>query len=152
MDGYWPPTLGLAADIISLLGFALTIYIAGQTKQIKRHFFSKVRLREALPELKDEVEGYLASLSNWSEDARNELTTQKFNSVRVMLLTLKGKVSSIELSEINSTLNLMWTRKWFAKRKIAHMTLDECWELADKMNAVVVILDQKIKDLNWTDK
>lgn len=145
-----PPVVGDVADILSLIGFFVTLFVAYQTRYIKNHFFSKVRLNEMLPELQREVELYISSLSEWQSTGKKELVIQRFHVVRGLLKNAQGKVRDKELREVKSLLDMMRIKRYLVfERSVAELSIDECWEVAGRMNTVVVMLSQRVKDLNW---
>ncbi|WP_430317827.1 hypothetical protein [Pseudomonas nitroreducens] len=145
-----PPIVSEISDVLSLLGFLVTLFVAHQTRAIKKKFFSRVRLGEVLPELRQAAELYISSLLEWQNSGDQSGAIQKFDMVRGLLKSAQSKVKDKELREINSALGLMWTNRYiFLRRNIADIPFNECWEIAARVNMVVIMLDQRVKDLNW---
>ncbi|MEN1395336.1 hypothetical protein, partial [Pseudomonas aeruginosa] len=107
-------------------------------------------LNEMLPELQQGVELYILSLTEWQDTGKKELVIQRFHAVRGLLKNAQGKVKDKELREVKSLLDMMRIKKYLLfERSVAELSIDECWEVAGRMNAVVVMLNQRVKDLNW---
>lgn len=144
-----PNWLSSVADVLSLVGFGLTVWVLIVTRSLKRTF----ALRARTPELRKSLEGSAkklpALLSEWPQ-SKNE-TLVLLASARAVLENLSEKLPRSERGAVDRLIGEMHGRRagMFASMATANYTDDQIWKIFAGLQGVIASLEQREKDASW---
>ncbi|WP_312406530.1 hypothetical protein [Pseudomonas rhodesiae] len=151
MAGWTLPEFSSVADALSVVGFAVTCWVAWQAKNIRRYFFNRVRIGEILPELTKEADELLLALKAWeSTNGTGRETYIVLARLKGRLLNLKHKVVADEKKTLVSLLAKIEKKKFYVVAgKITDITQDDAWEIATDYAGMISQVAGGHKDSSW---
>lgn len=149
-DWSWPE-FGRAADVLSVIGFALTCWVAWQAKNIRSYFFNRVRIGEILPDLTKESDALTEALKAWANTSGNGREAYiVLSRIKGRLLNLRHKLSSDEEKTLVSLLAKIEKRKLYIfAGKITDISLDEAWEILADYAGMISQVASGHNDSSW---
>ncbi|MFO1431348.1 MAG: hypothetical protein U1F76_14600 [Candidatus Competibacteraceae bacterium] len=146
-----PAWVAQFADIASLLGFLITVWILLQTTSIKRYFVLRVRVPESRQSLEKISSALLQNLHKWP-DSQSEIGADLARAQAVLMnLSRKlprkeGKLISELLQRIGTPKPRILSRKYPEQKATSK---DELWEVYNKLQGVIESLNQTEQDSRW---
>ena len=151
MADWTGPSFSSVADAVSVLGFAVTCWVAWEAKNIRSYFFNRVRIGEILPDLVKDSDELLESLKRWDlTDGTGRETHVVLSRVRGRLLNLRYKVSSDERKTLVGILGKIEKKKfYFFSGRITDISLDEAWEILADYAGMISQVTGGHNDSSW---
>lgn len=144
-----PALLSPIADILSLLGFGLTVWVLIVTRSLKRTFALRARTPELRKSLEASAKKLSALLGRWPE-SKNE-TFALIANARAVLENLSAKLPRSEKSAVACLVKEMRGRRegWLTYTPIARYTEDDLWKIFADLQGVIASLEQRERDASW---
>lgn len=98
-------TFTAIVNVLSVIGFVITIFVMLGVRQIKGHYTSRIRV----PELKDKVVSLASQLGTLLNDYKNNKNHIELEIARIgpVLKAIKKRLSWTERNKVNETLKLL---------------------------------------------
>lgn len=148
MTSYLPQWLIDIATIISYLGFAITIAVWFQTKQIRSSFLIRARLPEVNKELRIVSSNISSHILKWTEESK--LVHQQLLVSKALIENLMPKLPDSHKKKCKAFIYKLSQRKYFfLVGRISDIDEDEAWKLYTEMSEITTMLIQLEKDSKW---
>lgn len=146
-----PAWVAPLADVVSLLGFLITVWILRQTTSIKKSFALRVRIPESRQSLETISSTLLKNLRGWP-DSQSEIFADLARA-QAVLMNLSRKLPRKEGELVNELLKRIGIPKsrilfWIHPEQKA-FSKDELWEVYGKLQGVIESLRQTEQDSRW---
>jgi len=134
--------VSFVGSLLTAAGFALTIYVTYQIRQIRRHYLARGRLPDVVKELETMGSILNTQLVNWPTQehafhGQVQLTVQLMKTAIKMLKRADG----VEAREI--------ARKLVRKKSNTTTSRDDAWKMYFDVQTVVMALSQVVKNMDW---
>lgn len=137
------------ADLISLIGFAITVWVLLETRSLKKTFLAKART----PEIKQSFEKARKSLQ--SNLGSGKWPEQRHLVFEDLIKIRSGISNAIQMLPSDKSTRLLHNklkgkRVILLKRlTITTFNLDETWEVHAELSGVIAYLEQLERNLRW---
>jgi hypothetical protein len=138
-----------SADVASLLGLLITIWVLFQTFMLRRAFSRRVRIPQIRKKLTASVRALLEQLKEWP-NSRNAILAE-FAKTRALLANLTPKLDRAErivASRLRGRL-LGQRSMLFFRKPLVLENEDQVWSIHADIQEIVVALEQREKDGEW---
>lgn len=144
-----PDWLSPVADVLSLVGFGLTVWVLIVTRSLKRTFALRARTPELRRSLERSAKKLPSLLGAWPQ-SKNE-TLALLANARAVLENLSAKLPRSERGTVDRLVRNMHGRRagMFTYMTISHYTDDDLWKIFADLQGVIASLEQREKDASW---
>lgn len=145
----FPEWLSPVADVLSVFGFALTIWVLKVTSSLKRSFALRARTPELRKSLAASARKLPPLLAVWPQ-SKNE-TLAVLAHTRALLVNLSTKLPRNERGPVNRLASSMRGRRsgFFSLVPASNYSADEHWEVFAELQGIIATLEQREKDATW---
>jgi hypothetical protein len=133
--------IGVIADVVSIIGFGLTIYVFLGVKRIRKQFLSRATLPGLLRDLKLRASELNRSLVKFEESGQTILTI--LARCETIIDNLKGRVPNSNFVNIRTLKKAIRTYR-------ADSNVDNAWDVYNQLQAVIDDLKYFNKDRLWS--
>lgn len=144
-----PLWLSFLADVLSFVGFLLTIRLLILTKKIRKEFQSKARIPELRKTLVATVKSLTTLLQDWQRN-RNQIVVA-LTTCQPVLESLKVKLSRSQSSSSRNLLKALRAkrRNWLGFQTHHEHSEEDVWRIFAELQGVIASLEQLEKDAKW---
>lgn len=136
------------SNVISSLGFGLTVLTYFSVKTIRQSFVIRARLPQLNKDLSQAIPKLSTALQSW--DARKSDALEVLSIIKAILENIESKVPSKEKRKVQDVLDKLNPTSWYIfSIKLSEVDENSLWEIYTDLNGVVSSLDQLIKDSRW---
>lgn len=137
------------ADILSVIGFGITIWVLIVTRSLRRTFALRARTPELRRSLNATAKSLPALLSDWP--AKKNETLVVIANAHAVLENLLAKLPRNERASVARLAKTMRGRRtgFFGHLPIAAYTDDDLWNVFADLQGVIAGLEQREKDATW---
>lgn len=142
-----PDPISFVADICSVVGLVITIYVARATSKIKMSLLNRVRIPQTRQDLQQLVNGLTALLAEWPKYENDAYV--HLSKISGILANLKPRVSGQLRKETDSLIKQMGEGADLRRARSDHSPenrLDMIWEVISSLHRIIEMLNQLVKD------
>jgi hypothetical protein len=142
------------ADVLSVIGFGLTIWLLVATSRLKNSFRNRVRSADLYKALIADDAKLVVALSSWPTDKKDAL--QILRTLRSQLESLKSRSAKEHVPPIKKLIKRLneetaWYWAWYKKaRPLKDHTFDEIFDIHIELLGVLETAKQHDIDANWS--
>ncbi|WP_414155747.1 hypothetical protein [Pseudomonas sp. BNK-43-a] len=135
--------------LCSIGGLVWTAVVWWETRKIRKEFLIRIRLPDLVKELRVEVKSLLAAVTEWQSGGDHSKTSSAIASLKGILLSLRLKISSEDLKQVEVVIALIEGREIFHSDPESDPSKQHAWKLSNEANTLVSLLGQREKDIRW---
>lgn len=136
------------STILSIVGFAISIWLLIMAKDIRKSFLRRARLPEVIKELNSASKKLSEHLKNWTTDEKEVI--MQLSISKALLENLIPKVPEAEQKKCKDFINTMAPKKFYIfSSQFSKVTEDQAWVLYTLLSEVTTMLTQLAKDSKW---
>ena len=145
-----PSWLSPLADWLSLVGFALTIWVLVVTRGLRREFTLRGRTPELRKSLASRTRSLLEAL-NAAPTGKKEIAAT-LAECKALLENLKPKLPRGERGSVAALIGRLKGKKQglFTILPVTEYSDDELWNIFADLQGIVASLEQREKDASWS--
>lgn len=135
------------STIFSIIGFGITIYVAMNTRVIKRTFVNKMRLPQLHKELTFRVHNSYNFLKNYKDEEKN--FRHELYLIKALVDNLIPKLNEYDAKKATSLANDLVCKKWYKIKSIDKVEIkseEHAFELHSRISGLNSSLGQIVKD------
>ena len=131
-------------NFLSILGFAVTIYVGLGIRKIRSHFVAKIRV----PELKLRLTTHVSNLAGFFNDYSNnkESIETEIAQIEPVLQAIKKRLGWSERTKIKHAIRIL-----IAQQRNTQSTATEARTIYNILNGIVAELEQWENDKKWSE-
>lgn len=141
--------LSTVADVLSIIGFIVGLFVFYNVRAIRRSFILKARIPEAAQELKRLTSDLSKQMGQWPQQSTQVHAT--LERLSAILSNLLPKLAGDERKRVSKLLRSL-RRPWWqflGSHRAVRFQKDEIWELYGMAEGVIELLKQSHKDSRW---
>jgi hypothetical protein len=137
------PFVTAIVNVLSVLGFGVTIYVMFGVRQIKNNYTSRIRV----PELRMKLGEYISSIGGFLNDYANNKNkiSPQLEQTKSVLKAIKKRLGRVEAKKINEVLVLMNNLQINLTNQEVHVR-----EIYDRLHGIIEELEQWENDMKWS--
>lgn len=141
--------LSPVADLLSVVGFFMTLWVLALTRTIKRTFALRARTPQLRKALTVKVNTLRPLIKAWPQN-RNEALGVLANA-RALLENLQTKLPRNERTAVDRIVRELNGRRigLFRRMHPAEYSEDDLWKIFADLQAIITSLEQREKDVTW---
>lgn len=141
--------LSPVADVLSVLGFGMTLWVLLLTRSIKRTFALRARTPQLRLSLTAAVNSLRPLIKDWPTNRNDALGV--LANARALLENLQAKLPRNDRAAVDRIVRELNGRRISLFRRIhpAEYSEDDLWKIFADLQAVVTSLEQREKDVTW---
>ncbi|WP_284617468.1 hypothetical protein [Aquabacterium humicola] len=144
-----PQWVSPVADLLSLVGFGITVWVLVVTRSLKRAFALRARTPELRKSLAASAKSLPTLIRTWPLSRSD--TLGELANVRALLENLRIKLPRSERATIDQLIRALRGRRkallrWIPASEYAE---DDLWKIFADLQGVVTALEQREKDAKW---
>ena len=146
----FPAWIGQVADVLSLLGFIITIKVALDTNNLRKSFTIRARTPELRTQLEKCIKLLRPQVANWPQDKNDTLSN--LASIRAILENLSQKLPRNQKQDVEQLTKKLKRKRvrFFQYTAISNYSEEDLWHIFSDIQAVITTLEQLEKDRKWS--